>query len=102
MRATTLANTKLAGKGGAREKPMCKIVSIVHTPAGIDPPPDHYARVPLAVATLEAGRGIDSDRKGSRPDRQLNIMALETLERLRRGLPDCSRRDGRADRRRGH
>lgn len=63
---------------------MGTIVSIVHTPAGIDPrPPDHYARVPVAVATLEAGRGIDTDRKGKRPDRQLNIMALETLERLR-------------------
>jgi hypothetical protein len=61
-----------------------KIVSIVHTPAGIDPrPPDHYARVPLQTATLEAGRGIVTDRKGSRLERQLNVMALETLEQLR-------------------
>jgi SAM-dependent methyltransferase len=59
-----------------------KIVSIVHTPADIDPrPPDHYARVPLQAATLEAGRG--TDRKGGRPERQLNVMALETLEQLR-------------------
>jgi MOSC domain-containing protein YiiM len=63
---------------------MSKIVSIVHTPTGIDPrPPDHYARVPLEVATLEAGRGIATDRKGSTAERQLNIMALETLEQLR-------------------
>jgi MOSC domain-containing protein YiiM len=60
------------------------IISIVHTPADIDPrPPDYYARVPLEAATLEAGRGIVTDRKGSRPQRQLNVMALETLVQLR-------------------
>jgi hypothetical protein len=63
---------------------MGKIISIVHTPSGIDPrPPDHYARVPLEAATLEAGRGIVTDRKGSNAERQLNVMALETLEQLR-------------------
>ena|SRR5438132_2006904 len=63
---------------------MGKIVSIVHTPAGADPrPPDHYARVPLEAAALEAGRGIVTDRKGSNAERQLNVMALETLEQLR-------------------
>ena len=63
---------------------MGRIVSIVHTPEGIDPrPPDHYARVPLGAATLEPGRGIVTDRKGGRPERQLNLMALETLEQLR-------------------
>jgi MOSC domain-containing protein YiiM len=62
---------------------MGKIVSIVHTPADIDPhPADHYARVPLEIAALEAGRGIGTDRKGIRPERQLNIMAAETLEQL--------------------
>ncbi len=61
-----------------------KIVSIVHKPAGIDPrPPDHFARVPLQTATLEVGRGIVTDSKGNRPERQLNIMALESLEQLR-------------------
>jgi MOSC domain-containing protein YiiM len=61
-----------------------KIVSIVHKPEGIDPrPPDHFARVALQTATLEAGRGIVTDCKGSRPERQLNIMSLETLEELR-------------------
>jgi MOSC domain-containing protein YiiM len=63
---------------------MGKVVSIVHTPEDIDPrPPDHYARVPLEVATLQPGRGIVTDRKGSRPERQLNVMALEALEQLR-------------------
>ncbi len=63
---------------------MSKIISIAHTPAGIDPrPPDHYARIPLESATLEAGRGIVADRKGKNAERQLNIMALETLEQLR-------------------
>jgi hypothetical protein len=63
---------------------MGKVVSIVLTPAGIDArPPDHYARVPLDEATLTVGRGIVTDRKGSRPQRQLNVMALEVLEQLR-------------------
>jgi MOSC domain-containing protein YiiM len=61
-----------------------QLVSIVHTPAGIDPrPPDHYARISLEAAVLEAGRGIVNDLKGGRPERQLNVMALETLESLR-------------------
>jgi MOSC domain-containing protein YiiM len=71
------------GRGEA-EPHTGKIVSIVHKPEGIDPrPPDHYARVALQTATLEAGRGIVTDCKGSRPERQLNIMSLETLEELR-------------------
>jgi hypothetical protein len=37
----------------------------------------------LITATLEAGCGIVTDRKGRQPERQLNIMALETLEELR-------------------
>ncbi len=62
---------------------MSKIVSIAHTPEGIAlRPADHYARVPLEVATLEAGRGIVTDHKGRRPERQLNVMAAETLEQL--------------------
>jgi MOSC domain-containing protein YiiM len=62
---------------------MRKVVSIVHKPEGIDPrPPDHFARIQLEVATLQAGRGIATDRKGANPDRQLNVMALETLDQL--------------------
>jgi SAM-dependent methyltransferase len=60
-----------------------KIVSIVHCPEGIDPkPPDHYARVPQDAAVLEPARGIVTDRKGARENRQLNVMARETLDRL--------------------
>ena len=62
---------------------MGRIVSIAHTPAGIDPrPPDHYARVALDEAVLAVGRGIVSDRKGGNPRRQLNVMARETLGQL--------------------
>ena len=62
---------------------MGKIVSIVHTPADIDPkPPDRYARVPLDAAVLAAGRGIVTDKKGGSPRRQLNVMARETLDLL--------------------
>jgi MOSC domain-containing protein YiiM len=76
-----MRKTRHSGEG---KNPMGTIVSIVHTPPGIDPrPPDRYARVPLAAATVEAGRGIVTDRKGGNPDRQLNVMALETLEQLR-------------------
>src|SRR5262249_12111625 len=39
--------------------------------------------VPLAAATLTAGRGIDGDRKGAGRGRQLNVMAAHTLEQLR-------------------
>src|SRR4051812_15633157 len=63
---------------------MGQLVSIVHTPEGIDPrPPDHYARVPLETTTLEAGSGIVGDRKGAGRARQLNIMAAQTLKQLR-------------------
>jgi hypothetical protein len=61
-----------------------RIVSIVHTPADSGPRlADHYTRVPLDAATLEPGRGIVIDRKGKSSDRQLNVMARETLDRLR-------------------
>jgi MOSC domain-containing protein YiiM len=63
---------------------MGQIVSIVYTPPDVEPrPPDHYARVSLETATLEPGRGIVSDRKGSRFQRELNLMAAHTLEQLR-------------------
>jgi heme-degrading monooxygenase HmoA len=73
-----------AARHFGREGHLGKVVSMVHTPPDIDPrPPDHYARVPLEAATLQAGRGIATDRKGSKPERQLNVMARETLEGLR-------------------
>lgn len=63
---------------------MATVVSIVHTPAGVErKPPDHYARVPLAEATLLEGGGIEGDLKGRTPNRHLNVMAAEILEQLR-------------------
>src|SRR5205823_6127713 len=69
-----------AGWGSSGVRRMGQIVSIVYTPEGVDPrPPDHYARVPLSVATLTPGRGIVGDRKGTGRGRQLNVMAAHTL-----------------------
>ena len=63
---------------------MSQVVSIAYTPDGIDPEPaDHYARVPLAEARLVVGHGIEGDCKGGGRKRQLNVMAAETLRRLR-------------------
>ncbi|MCA9909440.1 MAG: MOSC domain-containing protein [Anaerolineae bacterium] len=63
---------------------MPEIHSIVYKPesAGKDRE-DAYTRVPMQQATLRTGWGIAGDRKGGHPDRQLNIMCLETLESLR-------------------
>lgn len=59
------------------------IVSIAYKPEGIEPqPPDFYARVPVETANLVVGRGIEGDRKGHHPKRQLNIMAAETIAQL--------------------
>ncbi|MGH2523590.1 MAG: MOSC domain-containing protein [Anaerolineales bacterium] len=63
---------------------MIEIISIVYKPESVgSDPKDHYARVPLASATLVVGRGIEGDRKGGHPNRQLNIMSLEALRELR-------------------
>src|SRR5262249_15642235 len=45
-------------------------------------PEDHYHRVPVQGATLIAGLGIETDRKGKGGDRQINIMSSVTLARL--------------------
>jgi MOSC domain-containing protein YiiM len=59
------------------------IASIVHKPEGAVPDPeDRYLRVPLTSATLVVGHGIQGDRKGGHPKRQLNIMSLEALQTL--------------------
>jgi MOSC domain-containing protein YiiM len=59
------------------------IASIVYKPgdAGSDPE-DRYLRVALDTAVLVAGHGIEGDRKGGNPKRQLNIMSLEALQTL--------------------
>lgn len=62
---------------------MPTLSSIVYSPAeGETEPPDHYQRVPLTQATLTVKRGIAGDRKGSHPDRQLNVMTAEVLATL--------------------
>jgi molybdopterin adenylyltransferase len=63
---------------------MISITSIVYKPESADSDPeDHYIRIPLNSANLVAGYGIEGDRKGGNPKRNLNIMSYETLETLR-------------------
>jgi MOSC domain-containing protein YiiM len=62
---------------------MSQIHSIVYTPVTVlEKSPDHYDRAPLQEAVLIAGHGINGDRKGGTPKRQLNIMCYETLQGL--------------------
>jgi len=62
-----------------------KISSIVYTPKDIKPKPaHHFARQPLDEAELVEGYGINGDRKGGHPKRQLNVMGSETLDQLER------------------
>jgi MOSC domain-containing protein YiiM len=59
------------------------IASIVYTPSNdYQEPADHYLRVPVSTAELVAGHGIRDDRKGSHPDRSLNVMSAEILAGL--------------------
>src|SRR5262249_46113336 len=76
----------------AQETIMGSVISIIHTPEGVEPrPPDRYARVPLEAATLVAGCGSEGDRKGTGLKRQLNVMAAETLAQLHaEGFRTCS------------
>lgn len=63
---------------------MIKVTSIVYKPEGAGTDPEtRYLRVPLDSANLVAGFGIEGDRKGGNPRRNLNLMSLETLEALR-------------------
>lgn len=64
---------------------MIHVTSIVYKPAGtVSDTADHYLRTPLKSAKLIAGQGIEGDRKGGNPKRNLNIMSSETLEALRK------------------
>ena len=59
---------------------MSEVYSIVYKPQHANHAlPDRYARVPLDKARLVEGYGIEGDRKGGNPQRQLNIMSYETL-----------------------
>lgn len=63
---------------------MPHVVSLCHTPAGVERrPADHFARVTVAAAILVVDFGIDGDAKGGSDKRQLNVMTAETLAQLR-------------------
>jgi MOSC domain-containing protein YiiM len=62
---------------------MPHIASIVYSPKiDYEEPADRYLRVPVSMADLVAGHGIDGDRKGSNPERGLNVMSAEILAQL--------------------
>lgn len=53
------------------------LTSIVYSPH-----PGSFNRHPLPEAMLLAGHGIDGDRKGGHPNRNLNVMDQEMLDAL--------------------
>jgi len=62
---------------------VISVSSIVYKPESTaSDPGDHYLRIPLDSANLVTGYGIEGDRKGGNPKRNLNIMSYETLEIL--------------------
>jgi len=62
---------------------MIGVSSIVYKPEGSTRnQQDQYLRIPLESANLVVGYGIEGDRKGGNPKRNLNIMSFETLEAL--------------------
>lgn len=62
---------------------MPRIASIVYKPKDlVADEADHYLRIPIESTNLIAGYGIENDRKGGNPKRQLNIMSLEALQAL--------------------
>jgi MOSC domain-containing protein YiiM len=69
---------------------MAAIKSIVYKPTSLKDQPGQvgYTRVPLTEANLVANYGIEGDRKGGHPKRQLNVMDDVTLAELsREGYP---------------
>lgn len=63
---------------------MAHLVSIaIKPPEREHRPADHYTRVSVERAVLEAERGIVGDAKASRGKRQLNVMLVEMVEQLR-------------------
>ncbi len=63
---------------------MGEITSIVYKPQHIDfKPLDRFSRLPLEQARLVKGYGIEGDRKGGHPQRQLNILFSAHVEQLR-------------------
>ena len=65
---------------------MAQIYSIVYQPSDkkYGSPNGDYIRVPLQQAMLIADHGIEGDAKaGKNPNRQLNLLSLSWLERLK-------------------
>jgi len=57
--------------------------SIVYKPQHLEAKPqDRFARESVEMAHLLEGYGIEGDRKGGHPTRQLNIMCAEMLDEL--------------------
>lgn len=61
---------------------MAAIHSIVYKPKQQPDLDDQYLRVAAQEVMLIADYGIDADRKGGHPKRQLNIMDYETAQEL--------------------
>lgn len=60
-----------------------ELVSIAYKPQHVDfTPPDRFMRTPVDQARLVVDYGIEGDRKGGNPKRQINIMSAETLADL--------------------
>lgn len=68
---------------------MASITSIVYRPDDEEKRPARgYLRRPLQAAHLIAGYGIENDRKGGNPKRNLNVMDEETkAELVAEGFP---------------
>jgi len=63
---------------------MIRVTSIVYKPeSAVSDPETQYIRIPLNSTNLITGRGIEGDRKGGNPKRNLNLMSFETLQELR-------------------
>jgi molybdopterin adenylyltransferase len=60
-----------------------EITSITYKPQQVDfTPPDRYSRIPLDQANLLEDYGIEGDRKGGNPKRNLNLLFAEVVEEL--------------------
>ena len=63
---------------------MAAIYSLVYQPEpSVDEPPFRFNRVRVEQVNLITNHGIEGDKKaGHHPERQLNIMSVETLQDL--------------------
>lgn len=63
--------------------PTAELVSIAYKPQHVDfKPPDRFMRTAVDQARLVVDHGIEGDRKGGHPQRQINVMSAETLVEL--------------------